>query len=1592
MPIVKGFSPASFAVGDVDLVCASQALQADTIEFSLLPAEAVDTGTPVRLSRPSMPVVHSAALRCPARVAASLCHLASHGLVQLSLTSAAGPRLAVAFIATDGGALGVPGGPAMPQRAQRKLQDSACVLLFWLAYAPLRSVAPVSAEAGSEGDDTGDYPSSANGAEADLAQTRPEEFDPQRLFALLRRPAAASAAAAEAGEMFLQEAGEAEAAPVRRGSASAHPATPQAGQRRLAAALLPTLRPYQAAAAAWMASRETATADACEIAPADLKVTPAAEARCSREAPGGVHPQWVRLRTAEPLYFSALSGTLTRTPPPPPPPPSGGILADEMGLGKTVELLALVVQHPWVPVPSESLHPGTTESPAPPWAGLAESCLCGELLAPPPSLPRASARAAHPPQPSAVAAGRSGRPQRIAAAAAAASFTAAAWLDNDDEDAECGDSSGDEAGGARRAAPGRRGRPTPQPQGSRRPLGRRGSGIVDCVTCGTALHAACVDAPTRGVFVCGRCRRWEAARCEERPCGATLVVCPGPILEQWRRELGRHIRGGAVSVLVYSGQPQGGAAPPVTAAELARHDVVLCSYETLRTEIHLASDPAESSQRGSLRHAKKYEVVPTPLTRLVWWRLVLVTLTLPQLCARFAGPSTTPPAEQWRSRCCFQDEAQMVETSTAAAAAMAGRLRGVHRWAVTGTPISRGAEDLYGLLVFLRAAPLADPFVWARCVAQPLALYPHSTTAALAEALRPLFWRNSKADVAAELGLPAQGCITTWLRLGPVERHWYRQQHARCEGDTRPWAARLAAGGGGEWLRTAEATKLMRPLLKLRQACDHPQVGASGLAVAGSGRILTMEAIHGHLVDKARLEAEERQRLVAMDMNALAGLAALQGDRDGAAALYRSVLALEPPGAPPAAGEPGAEEHVRLDRLQRLHTSTCLLRLLQTAPGGAPAGCAEAQALASEADSLREAYVAAAAARLAADAAELERVSAVAGADLGGADSWFLPLLTELGRPSERDRWDSLLARLGNALNDRWQGHAFAFRDAAGLQYVLVQELQQIAAARAAVVASVSALSAATERASAADVEAAGHCERCRGVHPRGLGTRGVLCRHCRESDPVFDKAEALFFGRQMENLPGVHLPKADVGQGRQSPSSCEAALRVLAAFAARGGDEERGAAKAHLEALEATRREFTRARALMLAQRAALAARDELVMATTPFRLRLPHEMPAPGRPDPVPEHLRLSVLYDVQISDMRQRFSAERAVHEEELRRARASLRWLVNLSRGAEPAVGGGAAAAADGAEIVRECPICHDSLAGEDGPTGEAAAAAGEVGVLPCGHTLCARCVMALADRAPACARPEARSIKCPSCRAPAAMQDVNFVRQPHGGGSCGTDTAAAADVGSDFAASGGAHATAMAAAMQALEADVAVAGSWGTKITAVVRRLKWLATMEPGCKVLVFSEWDDVLSVIHAALDENGLPHLRLASGRSAAAAIAQFQSQPELQALLLPVARGCNGLNLVEASHVLLVEPLMDPGAEAQAMARVNRIGQVRATVVHRFVVRATVEENISALYGKRVAVAAGAGGVATGGGAARARGGRAGLRVADVAALLKLT
>ena len=93
----------------------------------------------------------------------------------------------------------------------------------------------------------------------------------------------------------------------------------------------------------------------------------------------------------------------------------------------------------------------------------------------------------------------------------------------------------------------------------------------------------------------------------------------------------------------------------------------------------------------------------------------------------------------------------------------------------------------------------------------------------------------------------------------------------------------------------------------------------------------------------------------------------------------------------------------------------------------------------------------------------------------------------------------------------------------------------------------------------------------------------------------------------------------------------------------------------------------------------------------------------------------------------------------------------------------------------------------------------------------------------------------------------------------------------------------------------------------------------------------------MLLIVGRALDENGIAHCSLFSSNNSQVQLNKFKRDPAVCVLLIPVQSGANGLNLTEATHVLLMEPILNPGSELQAIGRVHRIGQTKPTVVHRF-------------------------------------------------------
>ncbi|APW40554.1 helicase [Rhodoferax koreense] len=156
---------------------------------------------------------------------------------------------------------------------------------------------------------------------------------------------------------------------------------------------------------------------------------------------------------------------------------------------------------------------------------------------------------------------------------------------------------------------------------------------------------------------------------------------------------------------------------------------------------------------------------------------------------------------------------------------------------------------------------------------------------------------------------------------------------------------------------------------------------------------------------------------------------------------------------------------------------------------------------------------------------------------------------------------------------------------------------------------------------------------------------------------------------------------------------------------------------------------------------------------------------------------------------------------------------------------------------------------------------------------------------------------------------------------------------------------------------------------GARMPAHMERAKldWLcdtlpALVDEGRRVLVFSQFTEMLGLIGPALARLGVPHLSL-TGQTPAAqrgdTVARFQAR-EVPILLASLKAGGLGLNLTAADTVVHVDPWWNPAAEQQATARAHRIGQTQPVFVYKLVVEGSIEERMLELQARKSALAQG--------------------------------
>eukprot|EP00250_Pteridium_aquilinum_P018413 c24079_g1_i1 orf=750-3974(-) len=123
------------------------------------------------------------------------------------------------------------------------------------------------------------------------------------------------------------------------------------------------------------------------------------------------------------------------------------------------------------------------------------------------------------------------------------------------------------------------------------------------------------------------------------------------------------------------------------------------------------------------------------------------------------------------------------------------------------------------------------------------------------------------------------------------------------------------------------------------------------------------------------------------------------------------------------------------------------------------------------------------------------------------------------------------------------------------------------------------------------------------------------------------------------------------------------------------------------------------------------------------------------------------------------------------------------------------------------------------------------------------------------------------------------------------------------------------------------------------------------------KAIVFSQWTSMLDLLEISLKNEGFCYRRLDGTMSIQArdrALSDFKQLPDVTVIIMSLKAASLGLNMVAASHVLLIDVWWNPTTEDQAIDRAHRIGQTRTVHVSRFTVKNTIEDRILALQERK--------------------------------------
>ncbi|KAK8001794.1 rad8 and Rdh54p [Apiospora marii] len=987
-----------------------------------------------------------------------------------------------------------------------------------------------------------------------------------------------------------------------------------------------------------------------------------------------------------------------------------------------------------------------------------------------------------------------------------------------------------------------------------------------------------------------------------RPTGATLIVTPATLKNQWLSEMNKHAP--SLRVMFYEGIKRYKGKGEELLKELAEHDVVITTYNVLQAEIHFAEEPPERS----MRHARTYPRPKSPLVQLSWWRVCL-------------------------------DEAQQIESGVSAAAKVARVIPRINAWGITGTPVKDNVRDLWGLLFFLRYEPFASyPWAW------------DGLTSTHQHLFAPLFnriaLRHTKRAVRDELVLPHQKRYVLTMPFTAVEEQHYRSEF-------QAWARNCGLDIEGapikeDWDPEDPATLalLRSALASLRQTTLHPELGPGRVrGVAQRDKPLrTIEEVLDAMIEQSDLAIRTDQRQLLSSKlrrgqllensprvkEALSIWEEVLGEIRVIVAECREQLEAELESAR-AAGFDDADENEsdseelgaekvppRLGQARRRlqlalgleHKAAFFIASANyqiksneelTVPDSDP--FKEHEKLEVEyyevAKDIRKEILQDAHDKAAKHMAKLSE-DAVTQSFVEMPEFQFI---THKGLESRRvlENFEELGGVLDEQANliDDWREQVIQILlrplvDEDGEGEITGEEYEDSTKIQD-------------------DLMVYTHVLRAVIADRQDILT-GLVNERVKHETTVAERMAKDGDGPNPEMLLGLLKSRMEIKPhpGMGSFRAVVTDLRELATKLRH--DIANGNQRAKVE-LEIVQEQLKLAQDQISAQiKGANGLEKELDRFTDAMNARVEYYKQLQQISDTVApwereEHEDDNVLLNGLLR--------EEATIQHRIADAQSKHRYLLHLKETGQKSQG------------PRFCVICQSNFT---------------LGVLTvCGHEFCKECMM-LWYRAhhncPVCKKALNASMLHDISLRPEAKLKIHSEHHPSAPDGNSPHKTRKPGIYSRFSED----------KLQEIRQIDLSGPSFATKIDTLIRHLMWLRQEDPGAKSIIFSQFKGFLEVLGRAFD-----HYRIGySSFDTKDGITRFKEDPGIECFFMDARAHASGLNLVNASHVFLCEPLLNTALELQAIARVDRIGQEHETTVWLYLVEGTVEESIYNLSVRR--------------------------------------